>query len=179
MTRSVFGFDVSPVLAWCLLHPDQFATPLRALATRKAICAARVHGVDVRKGSLLALRASASDFDLWRMRSVVLRLREALDTNVPTEGAPYRALAGRVVAVATLAGQTTRTGGDAWRAPSLREALGVDGEWWAELGELYALPRAVECAGGAGLWSVPRDESIAVMDQVRALEAATRAKGAA
>lgn len=172
MSRSLFGFDVSPVLAYALLHPDRFADPMRALATRKSIFAARVRGVDVRKGDRLALRASTDERDLWRMRSVVLRLREGLDTTVPTEGAPYRALSGRVVAVATLSGATTRAGSDPWRGRALRDALGIDGEWWAELGEVCTLPRAVECAGGAGLWSVERDACIAIMDQVRAVESA-------
>ena len=178
MSRSLFGFSLSPVMAWALLNPDRFASPCRALATRKAVFAARVHGVDVRKGDLLALHASHSQYDLWRMRSVVLRLREACDTTLPTEGAPYRALAGRVVAVATLTGATTRTGGDPWRAAPLREALGIDREYWAELSSVLVLPRPVESAGGAGLWSLSGSECFAVMDQVRAIE--TRAaKGAA
>ena len=180
MNRSIFGRTISPALAWAAVHPERFTTPLDALPWRLSPFAARSHAVDVRKGDLIALHASASEPE-HITRNAALRLREAHDTTTPTHREPYRALAGRIVAVATLAGATTRTERDPWRSVAVREALGVAGEWWALLGPVLVLPRPVECSGDLGLWSLSREVCCAVMDQVRALEAAREgaARGAA
>lgn len=179
MTRSIFGRSVSPVLAYALSHEELFATSLRVLPWRSNPFHARAHGVDLRKGDLIAIQASTTEAWEYTHRAA-LRLREALDTGVPTHREPYRALAGRVVAVATLTGATSRRGGsDPWRNPALREALGVSGDWWAELGSVIVLGRPVEASGDVGLWSLSRDVCEAVMVQVRAVEASMGARGAA
>lgn len=178
MSRSIFGRTVSSALAYALTHPELFAPPCMVLPWRSNPFAARVHGVDLRKGDLLAIHASASE--PWPItHGAALRLREALDTSVATHETPYRALAGRIVAVAVLAGATSKPrAADPWRSPALRDALGVSGDWWAELGAVYVLGRRVEASGDVGLWSLTSDACVEVMAQVRAIEAAA-AQGAA
>lgn len=178
--RSIFGVTVSPVAAWCLLHPERFAEGLGVLPRAWTVFAARSHGRDVRKGDLLALTVRQEH--PRHARLAALEVRAVMDTTLPTHPEPYAALCGRVVAVATLTGSTQRArrldgSVDPWRREDLRRALGChdrDGapRWWWGLGDVIALPAPVECQGDAGLWSLPREVSVAVMDQVRAAEAA-------
>lgn len=178
-SRSIFGRTVSPVLAYALAHPDLFASPCTVLPWRSNPFAARAHRVDIRKGDLIAIHAASTEPRELTHRAA-LRLREALDTSVPTHHDPYRTIAGRIVAVATLAGATSRgASGDPWRNADLRGALGFGGtSWWAELGAVVVLGRPVEAAGDIGLWSLEGDTTREVMAQVRAVESAAT-KGAA
>ena len=184
MSRNIYGLTVPPPLAWALCNPARFAVPCTTVPRRKSIYFANHYGVRLQRGDLLALHASASGWGEHECRAAALRVREAMDTSLPTHPEPYRALAGRVVAVATLVTCVSRPppltdGGppDPWCTEALRNVWRQGGgNWWCVLEHVVALPRAVECSGDVGVWSLPREVSIAVMDQVRAFEA--RAKGA-
>lgn len=178
MSRSIFGVNVSALVGWCLRNPERFASPMRTIPARWNAFGARARGVAISRGDLLALTVPAS----WHPREThagALALRDLCDTTVPTHREPYAALAGRVVAVATLAACTSLTERTPapWRRPALRAALGCEDrpgarEWWWELGAaVHVLPEPVECAGDVGLWSLPHHVSCAVMDQARAIEA--------
>lgn len=185
MTRNLYGLSVAPVLAWCIRNAARFAVPCTTIPRRRSVFFANAYGVQLRRGDLLALHASGADWRDDQIRDSALRVREAMDTSVPTHPEPYRALAGRVVAVATLTTcisrpPPVRDGGppDPWCSEALRDLWRQSGgHWWCVLEDVRALPALVECPGNVGVWSVPYHVTVATMDQVRALEG--RTKGAA
>ncbi len=179
MSRSIFGVTVSPVAAWCTANPARFSVPLAALPRASSAFAGYVYGLRIARGDLLAVHAAARRVEAREASRAAGALRLALDTTVPYHVEPYAACAGRIVAVVTLRGCTTRphkscgAAVETWSQEAVREALGArPGDPWSWLvGDVIPLASPVECAGATGLWSLPADVSEAVMVQVRAVEA--------
>ena len=148
--RSIFGVTVHQPWPWALAHPEKFAIPCRTLPRAFNAFAARVHGLQVHRGCLLAIHAS-EQWDEDAARWIV----EHTDTHVPLAQTIDR---GAVVAVAELV-TTSRAARDVPRPEG-----GAVRDPWARTGALWywyvrnVVPvEPVPCAGATGLWSLDVD----------------------
>lgn len=163
MSRSIFGLTLHRPWSWCLAHPDRFAVG-KVCENREysAHGYARKHGLDLKRGDLIAIHAGLK----WDDEGAAW-IRSTFDTSIPSKAQQPPG----IVAVATLAAVTRKTlevygaNGEAVRDP-----WACEGMWHWYVDAVIPLFEPVPCAGSPGLWHLDHTTTVQVMEAVRRVE---------
>lgn len=164
MSRSIFGLTLHRPWSWCLAHPEKFAVG-KVCENRdySAYGYARKHGLNLRRGDLIAIHAGQR----WDDEGAAW-IQSVCDTSLPTKHATPTG----IVAVASLVAVTRQTLEvlDHERKP-VRDPWAREEAWHWYLDAVIPFYEPVPCAGSPGLWHLDHTTTIITMDLVRRVEA--------
>ncbi len=170
VSRSILGLTLHRPWSWCLAHPEKFEVA-KVCENRdySAYGYARKHGLNLRRGDLIAIHAGLK----WDDEGAAW-IQSVFDTSLPSKASQPTGIVG----LATLVAVTRQTlevydaEGKAVRDPWARED-----RWHWYLDAAIPFYEPVPCAGAPGLWHLDHTTTIITMDLVRRVET-DRAKAA-